>query len=338
MTNRINLRFLPSCLLIAFVLLSASVISVTSLAQGRPTFRVGDRVEADGLLIGKWRAGRVATIYLTDTGQINVYEIKYDNGETELVRADSNAVRALGGGEKDEIAAATSAPEFSVTVVQMYDEYHNNAIAAKRKYSGKVVKVTGILSNIQVNEMARSHVDLTAHDFGIDVTCYVVDKEQLATLNKGETISIVGTVSDAYVYAVLLEPCKILPADAAAKKAQQAALVNQKKNEQPRNAGGLVASWFYVALVNPGGGETLLNNRESFLNLKSNGTFEHLFGRRSQIGTYSVTGNRLTLSTENQEPRTYTFNFGDDGNKTFGLSGKTITLVNKDGVGYKLER
>lgn len=312
-------------------------------AQKRKTFKVGDRVEADPLLIDQWRKGRVAKLYLTDAGEINVYEIKFDTGVPMLVRADSNAVRPPSGGENDETAAATSSPELSVTARQVYDDYHNNRLAAKRKYVGKVVKVTGKLWIIQYSEIVRSYVDLTAHDYGSDVTCFVVDKEQLASLNKGETVSIVGTVSGAYSGSdsVSVEPCRILPADAATKNAQPAAPADQTRNQPPRNAGGVVGSWYYIALVNADGSETGLNNRESLLNLKADGTFENslgVAGRGSQIGTYSVSGNRLTLNAENREPRTYTITFGDDGKRTFSLSGKTLTLINKDGIGYKLER
>ncbi|MGI9167867.1 MAG: OB-fold protein [Pyrinomonadaceae bacterium] len=162
MTKRTNPLWLALCLVTAFALLGVSLLNRSSLAQGQQTFKAGDRVEADSRLISKWRKGRVAKIYLTDSGQINVYEIKFDNGETELVRADSNAVRPLSGGENDETAAATSSPELSVTARQVYDDYHNNQLAAERKYVGKVVKVTGKIWIIKSSEIVRSYVDLTS--------------------------------------------------------------------------------------------------------------------------------------------------------------------------------
>jgi hypothetical protein len=222
-------------------------------------------------------------------------------------------------------------PELSVTARQVREDYNNNEVAAKRKYVGKVVKVTGKLWAIHYYEISKSYVDLTGYDFGSHVTCYVEDKEQLVALKREETISIVGTVTGGYSGSdsVSIEPCRIVPTDTAA---------NQTKNQPPANTGGIVGSWYYIALVNAGGSQTGLNNRESSLTLKADGTFENSFGRVSQVGKYSVNGNRLTLNAENIEPRTYTTTFGEDGKKTFGLSGKTLTLVNKDGIGYKLER
>jgi hypothetical protein len=114
------------------------------------------------------------------------------------------------------------------------------------------------------------------------------------------------------------------------------------RNQPPLKTEGVVGTWYYISLINDDGSEKELSNREGFLNLKADGTFENslgvLAGRGSQIGTYTVSGNRLTLNAENREPKTYTMTFGNDGKKTHGLSGQTLKLINKDGIGYKLER
>jgi tRNA_anti-like len=311
----------------------------TAADQERKNFKVGDRVEADPLLIGNWRKGRVAKIHLTDTGQINVYEIKFDAGEAMLVRADSNAMRSIAGGEIDETVAATSSAQLSLSAVQMYDDYHNNEVAAKRKYVGKVLKVTGEIWIINYSDMVRSYVALTARGYESAVTCYVVNKEQLASLKRGESVSIVGTVSGAYTGSdsISLEPCKLVPADAGAKDAKQTALKDQTRDQPLRNAGGVVGNWYYIAFINADGTETGLTHRQSSLDLKADGTFENHFRGYGVIGTYKVNGNNLTLNAENRDPRSYTISFGEDGKRTFGLSGKTLRVTNKDG-GYRLEK
>jgi hypothetical protein len=308
-------------------------------ARDGKAFKVGDRVEADPLLIGNWRKGRVSQIFLTRTGEVNVYEIKFDAGEAMMVRADSNAMHAIGGGEIDETVAATSSPQLSVSAVQMRDDYNNNEVAAKRKYVGKVVKVTGKIWIMNYSEMVRSYVALTARGYESAVTCYVVDREQLASVNRGETISVVGTVSGAYTGSdsVSLEPCKIIAPDPATKAAEQLAPA-QTRNQPARDAGGVAGQWYYIALINADGTETGLTHRQSSLDLKADGTFENDFGGFGGIGTYRVNGNTLTLNHENKAPTSYTIGFGDDGKRTFGLSGRTLSLVNKNGVGYKLEK
>jgi hypothetical protein len=302
------------------------------------TFKVGDRVEADPLLIENWRKGRIVKI--TNTGGIIVYEIKFDVGEAMLVRADSNAMHSIAGGEIDETVAATSSPQLSLSAVQMYDDYHNNEVAAKRKYVGKVVKVTGEIWIMNYSEMVRSYVALTARGYESAVTCYVVDKEQLVSLNRGETVSMVGTVSGRYTgsASISLEPCRIIPANAAANDAKPTAAADQKRNQPPRNAGGVVGQWYYTALINADGTATGLTHRQSSLDLKADGTYENYFGGFGGIGTYRVNGNSLTLNPENKASTSYALTFGDDGKRTFGLSGKTLTIINNKGIGYKLER
>ena len=118
---------------------------------------------------------------------------------------------------------------------------------------------------------------------------------------------------------------------------QQIAPEKQTRNPTPANNGNLVGSWFYIALMNADGSESPLNHRQSLLNLKADGTFESTFGQFHEIGTYRVNGNRVTLSPENKAPKTYSVSFGDDGKRTFGLSGKTLSLMN-NGIGYKLEK
>jgi hypothetical protein len=113
------------------------------------------------------------------------------------------------------------------------------------------------------------------------------------------------------------------------------------ENQVLRSA-DLVGTWYYIAILHANGTENELRNRESYLNLKADDTFENRFGMLVgsgwQIGTYSIDGNRLTLNPENREPSTYVVTFGDDGKKTFGLSGKTLTLSGEDSSGYKLEK
>lgn len=322
------------------VALSAPGPTTNETAGAGGAFKVGDRVEADPLLIGSWRKGRISQIFLTSAGAVNVYEIKFDAGEAMLVRADSNAIHSIAGGEIDETVAATSSPQFSLSAVQMRDEYISNEVAAKRKYVGKVVKVTGKIWIMNYSEMVRSYVALTARGLESAVTCYLVDKEQLVSLNRGETISIVGTVSGAYTGSdsISLEPCRVTTADAAAKQAAPAPVANQPRNQPAGNAGGIVAHWYYIALINADGTQTPLTHRQSSLDLKADGTFENDFGGFGGIGTYQVHGNTLTLNRENKAPTSYRLTFGEDGKKTFGLGGKTLSLVNQNGIGYKLEK
>ena len=50
------------------------------MAQAQQTFNVGDRVEADPMLLDKWRPATVVKVY-TVGGALNGYEIQFDADE-----------------------------------------------------------------------------------------------------------------------------------------------------------------------------------------------------------------------------------------------------------------
>ena len=70
-----------------------------------------------------------------------------------------------------------------------------------------------------------------------------------------------------------------------------------------------------------------MSNRESYLWLKEDGSYEHRFGNFGQIGTFIGGGSRLTLNREDGDKKAYTMT----------IAGTTMTLKNASG-GYRLER
>jgi hypothetical protein len=107
-----------------------------------------------------------------------------------------------------------------VTAVEMINEYQSNEISADAKYKGKSVVVTGIISDIGKTE------DL----FG-DGTPYVLfsssgssntfvtvqanfsnksEIEKLASLGKGQQVSIKGTCGGESIFNVMLNNCFVI--------------------------------------------------------------------------------------------------------------------------------
>ncbi len=93
-------------------------------------------------------------------------------------------------------------------------------------------------------------------------------------------------------------------------------------------AAGLAGTWYYTAVTDAEGKETKMNNRESYITFKEDGTYEFYTGH-TIIGTYSLRGDVLILRPENRAPLTYKVVFGE--------GGKTLTFRNDRG-GYALER
>jgi hypothetical protein len=74
-----------------------TVTSTTLHAQAQPPFKVGDRVEADPMLIGVWRPATVIKVYMAE-GSLNGYEIRIDaegNREPEQYTVGKTVARGI---------------------------------------------------------------------------------------------------------------------------------------------------------------------------------------------------------------------------------------------------
>jgi len=104
--------------------------------------------------------------------------------------------------------------EYRVTAGQLLDEYHANEVAADMKYKGKLIAVTGYVSNISSSSTGEPCVWLarTQEFTFFTVDCYfrIIHQSQVAQLLEGQLITIVG-VCHGYrlLFAVKLEECYI---------------------------------------------------------------------------------------------------------------------------------
>lgn len=92
-------------------------------------------------------------------------------------------------------------------------EYEKNEVAADNKYKGKTVRITG-----RINDIAKGILDEIYITFDMPgqwdirtVQCFFSDahNEEISKLNKGQTITIQGTV-DGLMMNVLLKDCWIV--------------------------------------------------------------------------------------------------------------------------------
>lgn len=99
-------------------------------------------------------------------------------------------------------------PEITVTAQKFYSEYNNNDTVARRKYVGKTVRVTGaiVYTISETKFSARFSKTYT----GSTIQCHLEDIEQIATLNKGETLTIIGVpLGSLTSTGVIFEPCRV---------------------------------------------------------------------------------------------------------------------------------
>ncbi len=251
--------------------------------------------------------------------------VKAEKKRQDVINGRNKTQNPPTGEAEPEKDAPTDEPEITVTAQTLYGEYNNNDTAARRKYVGKTVRVTGaiVYTISETKFSARFSKTYT----GSTIQCHLEDIEQTATLNKGETLTLVGTpLGSLTSTGVIFEPCRV-ERKTANSNTKPTTLKTPVKTPV-KNTGNVVGTWYYTAIIGKDGAEQKLSNSESYLWLKDDGSYENRFGASyGQIGNYAAGASRLTLNRENGDKKAYTMT----------IDGTTMTLKSGAG-GYKLEK
>ncbi|MDE2861465.1 MAG: hypothetical protein OYI31_04920 [Chloroflexota bacterium] len=97
--------------------------------------------------------------------------------------------------EQVELEIADSPIEVRVTARQMYDDYESNRIAADQKYDGKVLALSGTVSDFGGGDGQAYWVDLVTGDFTLEnVRCHFSQSHlnDIASLAKGDRVTLRG--------------------------------------------------------------------------------------------------------------------------------------------------
>jgi tRNA_anti-like len=101
--------------------------------------------------------------------------------------------------------------DFEITPEKLYSDYEVNEVAADEKYIGKTVALTGTINDIGKNVLDKPYISFEK-GYLKSVTCYFSDDdvEQIASLEKGQTIIIVGNCRGLTLTNVVMVDCKII--------------------------------------------------------------------------------------------------------------------------------
>lgn len=118
----------------------------------------------------------------------------------------------LAGTKALAIATAVPVKSIKVTAGDLIKAYDNNEVKADVKYKGKMLTVTGKVSNISVM-LGQTSVEIgTGKDFEWGITCYF-DKDQIdkiAMLDKNDKITVTGKCDGKSFISVTLNNCVIV--------------------------------------------------------------------------------------------------------------------------------
>lgn len=96
-------------------------------------------------------------------------------------------------------------PEYEVSAIQLVADYKASESVADRKYKGKVILVSGVISEVYRGFLYTPYVELEA-----GVRCNFSDNEDpvMATLSEGQTVSMKGR-GDRLLFGVELRGCTV---------------------------------------------------------------------------------------------------------------------------------
>ena len=83
---------------------------------------------------------------------------------------------------------------YSLTAVELFNEYENDVAASDLKYLGKVLKINGVVSDIDNDDAEELSIilDTGAMIFGISCSFSPEEKNKLITININDTIVVKG--------------------------------------------------------------------------------------------------------------------------------------------------
>ena len=104
------------------------------------------------------------------------------------------------------------APDYVLTAQQLFSEYEANEVAADLKYKGKVLLVTGVVTDIGKDIFDTPFIEMSLDQFGLEgVKCNFAENEVpgIASISKGQTLTMKGKGDGKPIFAVELRGCTL---------------------------------------------------------------------------------------------------------------------------------
>jgi len=117
--------------------------------------------------------------------------------------------------ESAPVAEKSQGPDYVVSVAELSAEFENNGLSASQKYEDKLVRVSGVVGNIDEDIMGTPYVIVhdPSDEYQFDgVQCMFKrgDTSQLTSLSKGERITVEGYLADEVILNILVRNCQVV--------------------------------------------------------------------------------------------------------------------------------
>ena len=96
-----------------------------------------------------------------------------------------------------------------ITAKELADDFDSNQVAAENKWKDKFVEFSSTISNI--TDSGLSFYNVASKEFsGTQISCRVVDKQQLLSLKNGQTITVRGIVGGQTIGVIDVNNCEVV--------------------------------------------------------------------------------------------------------------------------------
>lgn len=127
------------------------------------------------------------------------------------------AIAGSGGSDKGTSQSTTQttsaetkpAEPMKITARELADAFDSNQVAAEKEWGGKYVEFSAVISNI--TDSGLSFYNIATKEFsGAQISCRVIDKNQLLSLKNGQSVTVRGTVGSQTIGVIDVSDCEVL--------------------------------------------------------------------------------------------------------------------------------
>lgn len=98
--------------------------------------------------------------------------------------------------------------DYLLTPQKLHEAYKQNEVAADRKYKGKKIQLTGIITRIAKNAFDRPYITISTDDYFSDINCWVKEDEVMG-LVRNQQATLIGTCDGLFMGSVFLKDCSL---------------------------------------------------------------------------------------------------------------------------------
>jgi len=96
-----------------------------------------------------------------------------------------------------------------INATVLADEFDENQVAAENKWNGKLVEFIAEITNI--TDYGLSFANVASKEFSMaQISCKVIDKQQLLPLKNGQTITVRGVVGKQTLGVIDVSNCEVV--------------------------------------------------------------------------------------------------------------------------------